>query len=347
MNWLEQLYKFRDQLSAFWKAPGALFSEMEGEHVLLVEIIAALVLLLILLFILCKPSKKKPALPVDKNSYGPTVQAVHMWEVNKNSASESAVRQSGHRDIPLGISKMVKAVQEQAHQKILKKEMPLPNEVKAPGWQELSQEEEAALAQAMEVAGKQAVAETIGAPHQAEFFEEKNVAKEAVKKMFSGEAKAIKIVDEPARKLEESKQKEVGKGACVDFLMLYYIAPRSQSYRVASLFPVFESLALHFGTQGVFEYADSDGLQFFVASALKPGTFDLHPEAETPGLSFIIDLRQVRDGSAAFNKMLSCLDQLTEKLRGDILDERRQRLTQLGMHEYLARIKSFYSKIPR
>jgi FtsZ-interacting cell division protein ZipA len=332
MNWLDQLYQLRDELQNFWSNPKLLLAELQANHVLLLEVVAAVVILIFLLYVLLRPTKKVPELNVSKAT--PTVQKANTRIAEKHVSKEPKL------EIPMphdAVTKSVKAVQEETRQRQLAKaqeEKVAKEKAEAP-WQDLSKEEEAALAQAMQAAGKQAVAEIAGAPRQVEFFEEENPAQDAAKKMFS----KTKLEENKASPMQMPLKK--APAARLDFLMVYYMAPRSQTYKVRQLFSLFENFNLHFNEDNVFEYTDQQGLQFYIASALKPGTFDVTREGETPGLSFIIDLTKVADGRGAFNKMLIFIDALSKQLKGDILDERRQRMTTVTMNEYLARIRSF------
>lgn len=330
MNWLDQLYGFRDDLQALFNNPGLALQRLQSDHILLLEVVAAFLVLLFLLCVLFKPSKKNQA-PV----VSPTVQ-----KANERGASSTPKPKEPKVELPKDpVPKTVKAVQEEGRQKQLAKQqvegnVVEPNEPPEPSWQELSHDEEAALAEAMQNAGKQALAEMKGAPHQVEFFEDENAARDAAKKMFSKTK-----TDDDASLMQVPLKKGPPQ---LDFLMLYYMAPRSQPYKVFNLFNIFEGFNLAFNDSQVFEYADQQGLQFYIASALNPGTFDPNRQGEVVGLSFVLDLKSVQDPRGAFNKMLIFMDALSKRLPGDILDGQRQRLTTLTMNEYLARIKNFH-----
>ena len=125
------------------------------------------------------------------------------------------------------------------------------------------------------------------------------------------------------------------------------MAPNSQTYKASNLLKLFESLNLYLNADHVFEYVDQQGLEFYIASALKPGTFNSTTQDEIPGLSFVLDLLNVQDALDAFNKMLIFNDALSKKLKGDILDEQRQRMTTATMNEYLKRIKDFHTRVQK
>jgi FtsZ-interacting cell division protein ZipA len=338
MNWLDQLYRLRDALQGEWDNPGVVLEALKTNHILLLEVVAILVISVFLLYLLFKPAKKKAVAHAEKNM--PTVQKVGSRLAAKNVVTEPKLDVAKARE---GVNRKVKAVQEEARQRSATK---APSEGHAKGqsanaatqWQDLSTDQEQALTAAMQAAGKQALAEVTGAPRQEEFFAEEGIANEAVKKMFA----KTKPADEPVIEAVPEVAKPVATaGQRLDFLIIYYMAPHAQSYALTDLFKVFEGFNLYFNEDNVFEYTDQQGLQFYIASALKPGTFDLNKNEAIPGLSFILDLQKVKERRSAFNKMLIFIDALSKYLKGDILDERRQRMTIATMNEYLARIKSF------
>lgn len=195
---------------------------------------------------------------------------------------------------------------------------------------DLTEEEEQALQEAMSVAGKQALAEATGEPHQTEIFQSSQ-AQDAAKKIFAGQK----------RTQEELDAEAIAKISPLEFIMIYFMAPRSQAFESAALFSTLERAGLTLTEQHVFEYNDDEGLQFYVASAVKPGYFDLqHEHYSVAGISFVLDLATAQNPQSAFNKMLSCIHEITQSLRGDILDDKRERLTQASIHQFMARIKN-------
>jgi cell division protein ZipA len=125
-------------------------------------------------------------------------------------------------------------------------------------------------------------------------------------------------------------------------LALFVMAPRSSRYQGSTLIEVLEAEGLALNDKQVFQMKEADGANFYVASAVNPGTFDLDliDNFTTPGLSFILDLAAVPSPKQAFTKMLHIVSNVAEQLGGDVLDEHRQRLTQAGINEYIAQIKS-------
>ncbi len=126
-------------------------------------------------------------------------------------------------------------------------------------------------------------------------------------------------------------------------LVVHVMAPRSQFFTGADILEALQQQHLQFGEHNIFHAYDSQGhIQFSVASATEPGTFDdQHLEHfTTPGLGFFTDIRHVAQPRAIFKHMLATAHQVAQRLQGELLDHRRQRLTASTVSEYLAQIKA-------
>jgi FtsZ-interacting cell division protein ZipA len=292
-NLLEPITHFKDQIAYLFQHPAYVKTELANNPPLLIEVIGILLLLFLLFLALMKPSSSEEKAPPSSASPQPA-------------------------NPPLSTQKT--PLPEKAPQAWIKRE--------PPSIHELSPEEEQALNQAMVIAGKQALAEVTGAPHQAEFFPH-NDASEAAKKMF-------------ARQKNNTPEPTLSKQ---EFVLLYFMAPRSHVFDHEPLFATLNQMGLFMNSQHVFEYQENGQTQFYVSSALKPGTFDLQKiNASTPGLSFILDLKTTKNGQIAFHKMLETLHTLSQTFKGDILDEHRQRLTQNHINASLAKIKALQNQ---
>ena len=303
-DFFDDLSRFKDQALYLFHNPNYIKMELMNDHQLLVEVIGIILLACLILLALLKPT--------------PTLEETQpkSTDVRKKSAAPAPTSPKRARPEPKNTTPRNKE-----EQKSWIKRNP-------PSIHELSVEEEQALNEAIAIAGKQALAEMTGAPHQAEFFPN-NEAHEAAKKMF-------------ARQKNEAGAESNAPVSKQEFLILYFMAPRSHAFENEPLFQLLRKLGLQLNDHRVFEYCEGEAVQFYVSSALKPGHFDLHSlNASVPGVSFVLDLQNVQDGQAAFNAMLMILHQVSENLRGDILDEYRQRLTQSSISAYMARIKSF------
>lgn len=194
-------------------------------------------------------------------------------------------------------------------------------------------EEELAMAEAIAEAGEAAaLAANENAPLQEEihFSEDHKLSwRQAVKESLH-------------RRLGKSRQAPKSGLPDPGFLVVYVVGHRSMKYLGSTLVAILKAQGLSLNDKQVFEYNDANGDNFIVASAVNPGTFDmsnLHTFT-TPGLSFIIDLAEVKHPKQTFIAMLKMINEIAHELEADILDEHRQRLTQTGINEYMLRIQS-------
>lgn len=336
-DFLAKLYFLCDQVSFYCRHPKSLQALLHS-HPFFFILIMSVFFLIILLFILI--IRKKPAAGAEEHTQKIEVSPISPPPPSyKNPLTVEPMRSKirfQDKDLP---QFLIQAEHSRS-------QSPLP-----PPIQELSLEEEQALNQAIALAGKQALAEFTGAPHQTEFFHH-DEASEAAKKMFARqkdegkssdmEAYLLTTESEPVSFQPKNQPLEVIRPPQNDFIMLYFMPPRSQAFEAEALFHLFQDQGLAFNEQCVFEYTDAQGLEFYVASALKPGLFDLrNPHDVIPGLSFVIDLQTVQNGKHAFQTMLKYIDIFSQTLKGDLLDENRQRLNQSTINAYLTRIRSF------
>jgi cell division protein ZipA len=122
------------------------------------------------------------------------------------------------------------------------------------------------------------------------------------------------------------------------------MAPRNTFFYGRDMVQDLERFGLSYGRHGIYHYVNPNGeTEFSVALAVEPGYFDLEniDSVTTPGVIFFMDLHQNSEPKQAFKRMLSTVHEVASHLGGDILDHRRQRLTQASVTEYLARIKGF------
>ncbi len=299
----------RNQVIFFWHNPSVFKEQLQSNPQLLLEVIVGVILLVFLLYMLFKPSGKTKVPPKAET---PKKEASPMSKTFSKALAEHQKREPSLRPN-------------------ITTARPTSKKLTPPSLQDLSEEEERALAEAMSVAGKQALAEVSGEPHQAEIFQDTQ-ALDAARKFFSGQSRSTQEASDNATSRSISPS---------EFIMIYFMAPRSQAYQVGHLFETLQSYDLTLNDQRVFEYTDQEGTQFYVASATKPGQFDTHRSGySVPGLSFVLDLKTTINPSAAFHKMLGLIHELSQDLKGDILDENRQRLTQGSIHQYMARAKA-------
>ncbi len=313
----------RNQILFFWQNPSVLKAELLANRQLLFEVVIAIIVFIALLFALFKPSKKMPRIQpkIEKPISLDQAQANPTSQVSPKTFSKALSEQ--HEREPIFPTHPTRSV--------LKKAEPPPI-------QDLTAEEERALQEAMSFAGKQALAEHTGKPLQTEIFENSQAA-DAAKKIFAGQ------INKNANESGEAESLPEKKPGAFDFIVLYFMPPRSQPFVGDALFSTLREQGLRLNDQHIFEYADEDGVQFYVSSIVKPGRFDIHRlNYAIPGLSYVLDLSALSEPEAAFHKMLSSLHDLSQRMKGDILDEYRQRFTQASIYQYLGRVRAFGKK---
>jgi cell division protein ZipA len=92
------------------------------------------------------------------------------------------------------------------------------------------------------------------------------------------------------------------------------------------------SVGLVAGDMSIFHRRDpaaGDRVLFSLASMVEPGSFPVEDMAAftTPGLTLFTQLPGPRDGLAIYDAMLATAERLAELLRGELLDERHNKLT--------------------
>jgi cell division protein ZipA len=104
---------------------------------------------------------------------------------------------------------------------------------------------------------------------------------------------------------------------------------------------------LHFGDMAIFhrheDGSDTGPVQFSMANAVNPGTFDLATidQMRTPAVTFFMSMEEPRDVMNAFECMLATAETLAEHLDGDLLDENRSVLRPQTKEHYRQRIRDF------
>ena len=102
-----------------------------------------------------------------------------------------------------------------------------------------------------------------------------------------------------------------------------------------------EKVGLVYGTVKVFERLDILGrVDYAVASMLEPGIFpdDNWKTYHSPGITFFIQPKEVDDAAAVFDEMINTIGQLSALLKGNVLDQHKQLLTQAALHKIEANL---------
>ena len=80
-----------------------------------------------------------------------------------------------------------------------------------------------------------------------------------------------------------------------------------------------------------------------MANLLAPGTLKLEelPSLQTQGLAIFMRLPSPANGLLAFDAMLDAADKIARCLNGQVMDERRQTLTEATLEKMRSRILNF------
>ncbi len=138
-------------------------------------------------------------------------------------------------------------------------------------------------------------------------------------------AKAMHKTDEPALAPEAIKKQ------LPMLLQLHLVAKNKEGFKGLQLVQAFERVGLVYGSVKVFERLDAQNrVDYAVASMAAPGIFpgDNWESYYCPGISFFMQPRELGDVKAVFDDLINTAGQLAALLKGDILDENHQPLTQ-------------------
>ena len=162
---------------------------------------------------------------------------------------------------------------------------------------------------------------------------------------------------EPQRTAEDFKTRTdseaiVGGGEIFEeelpthIIAINIVAPRGHAFYGSDILDAFERQSLILNDKQIYHAVNNhQETMYSVASSIEPGTFDVNfmDRYTTPGLTFFVDLNGTAQPKTAFKKMLTCAYEISRSLNGDLLDHRRQRLTESSVVEYLAQIKGIES----
>lgn len=126
---------------------------------------------------------------------------------------------------------------------------------------------------------------------------------------------------------------------------LYLMMPEGMTYAGYELLQALLSAGLRFGEHRIFHrHAHKDGrgdVLFHCASAVAPGTFDLTQIGSftSQGLCLFFSTKDVAEPLATFDCLLETIEQLSEDLGGDVLDDKKQLLTKEKMIQIRSQLR--------
>jgi len=122
-------------------------------------------------------------------------------------------------------------------------------------------------------------------------------------------------------------------------IQLNIAAKTDAGFSGAQLLDAFDRVGLIFGSVQVFERLDEKKrVDYAVASMLEPGTFPKENWAtyHCPGISFFMQPREVDNALVVFEEMISTLGRLAGILGGEVLDQKKELLTESALQKITA-----------
>lgn len=132
-----------------------------------------------------------------------------------------------------------------------------------------------------------------------------------------------------------------------EVLVITVVGRNRQKLPGVPLKQVVEACGMEFGDMSIYHRFEGDAaassLQFSMANAVNPGTFDpdAMDELETPAVSFFMSMREPNDPMTAYECMLATAETLAKHLDGDLLDEDRSVMREQTKEHYRQRIRDF------
>ncbi|MEL0637882.1 cell division protein ZipA [Marinomonas sp. TI.3.20] len=132
-----------------------------------------------------------------------------------------------------------------------------------------------------------------------------------------------------------------------EVIVINILAPEGQTFSGIELLQLVLNCGMRYGDMDIFhrheEGFDRGRVQFSMANAIEPGTFDLDTmgEGNCPGVSFFMGLPGPKNSMKAFDFMLETAQALVRNLGGELRDERRTPMSEQTIAHCRQRIRDF------
>ncbi|MEH6649226.1 MAG: cell division protein ZipA [Motiliproteus sp.] len=134
-------------------------------------------------------------------------------------------------------------------------------------------------------------------------------------------------------------------------VLIINVQAKRQPFAGPVLFKLVTACGLEFGSEmGIYHrYEGDDGqgaLQFSMANAIAPGTFDLNnaDQFSTPAITFFLQLADPTDRMNAFECMLATAQCVADNLHGELKDENRSSLRTQTIEHYRQKVREYERK---
>ncbi|SEG57824.1 cell division protein ZipA [Marinobacterium lutimaris] len=155
---------------------------------------------------------------------------------------------------------------------------------------------------------------------------------------------------EPKARAADSDKKRPAPEITADpeeMLVIFVVARQGETLPGKAIHRIAEACGMEIGAMEIYhrhENPNAQGsLQFSMANAIQPGTFDLDSidELETPAVTFFMSMRDPADPMYAYECMLATAETLARHLEAEMLDGDRSVMRPQTKEHYRERIRDF------
>lgn len=147
--------------------------------------------------------------------------------------------------------------------------------------------------------------------------------------------------------LEDDEEENDDAAEIEEVIVINIFAPEGKTFSGIELLQLVLNCGMRYGDMDIFhrheEGFDRGRVQFSMANAIEPGTFDLDTmgESSCPGVSFFMGLPGPKNSMKAFDFMLETAQALVRNLGGELRDERRSPMSEQTIAHCRQRIRDF------
>ena len=155
---------------------------------------------------------------------------------------------------------------------------------------------------------------------------------------------APRVVEQPAARQPERPREPQ---PVLEVIVVHLIARRGEPFAGNELLRMLLESGLRYGQMNIFhrhvKVDGKDQLQFSMANAVEPGTFDLDTMEDKTfaGVTFFMKLPGPTDAIGSLDKMLSICKRLASELNGELKDEQHSVLTPQMMEHLRQKVQEF------
>lgn len=154
-------------------------------------------------------------------------------------------------------------------------------------------------------------------------------------------------VKKPPQKTPATRDVQDDLSSGEDDVLIITVTAKDTSFSGSALFRLVEACGMDFGDMSLYHrYEDGPAegaVQFSMANAIKPGTFDPQhaDQFSTPAVTFFLNLAEPRERMVAFDCMLATAQCLADHLGGELKDEHRSSLRSQTIEHYRQRLRDY------